>query len=811
MGTFSGITAGNVTTVSTYSSIGIEINAGSGAGLANPPTTSNTNGRWGGCRLQYRVSGVGSYKDAIDLPYDQGGTRGGVSLPAQYRGSLLLCNAGTTYDLKVTHDDGTSYTFTASTRTDVANLPVAQTITLPALTQSIYNANTGGTAGGYVLYTGAPGVTPVIDAGHIRNYCMRVGSTGSAVEYVIFRNIKFTGAVLHCVLLGSTDSSNSQTLTNIIFDNCEFTDWGSPPPAFPNSPYCDNLLSAIFCLSSNLQNVTVQRCHIHDPAMGSNTWYVDEGDNPAVSGTTTQHPEGPQAFSLRDSKGGHVIRYNTIEASVSNHFNDSMGDTSNFSDGGYPCQNTDIHHNIIRYTWDDGIEIEGRDKNIRIWNNIFDEVYHGIGLAPVLRGPVYIWGNVGRISKSGTKRDRGQNFLKWRRTQSSGGTDYSGGHVFFFNNTTLPRVSSTSQGFKQLYAEEEALDSIRNWHVWNNVINNDGTAVAFEDPNGTNNEIRNNLFKFGWTTSSEPSALVSGNIDNRPTYATNTWNATTGVGVFLQTSGAGYQAGIAVPNVFDGVTNPDCGAMQHTQSEMRFGHLNMPATVSTVTPTNAAQAQTAASPAVTVRTAVAANASQGHSSTSPSVIVPAVTANNSAQTQAATSPTVSVVTIAPANAAEGHTASSPNIAAKSSIVPVNCSQAHSPTSPTLTVRNVVTANDATEGHVATGPGISVTPLIGVDVARQSQASSDSTILAYFNVAADNAAMTHAASQPIVLAGTIQVSDCAQDNSAGAILIQVPVTAARHTRRGWNKQTSSGSWGFGSSGGGGSWGPSTRGR
>jgi hypothetical protein len=253
-----------------------------------------------------------------------------------------------------------------------------------------------------------------------------------------------------------------------------------------------------------------------------------------------------------------------------------MGETGNFSDAGFPGANCDIHGNVVSFVNDDGMEIEGRDQNVRIWNNIFDECLHGVGLAPVYRGPVYIWGNVGRISRSSRGRPRGQDFLKWRRTGGQPG-DWSGGHVFVFNNTLLPRVDSDRRGFHQLYGEKEG-ESIRNWHVWNNIVDNDSPGskptVAFDDPDGINNDIRNNLFARGWIAPRELTP-PSGNQDSRATYAMNSWNPATGIGSFILANGsAGYEQGIPVPGVYVG--RPDCGAQQHWQTTgVGYGHLNM--------------------------------------------------------------------------------------------------------------------------------------------------------------------------------------------------------------------------------------------
>jgi hypothetical protein len=238
----------------------------------------------------------------------------------------------------------------------------------------------GGTADGYLLYEGPPAKAS-LDAQRMHDHCLTIDARSNEVRHVIFRNIRFTGALKDCVLLGSAAARNSERITDIIFDNCEFTNWGSP--GTHGCPFAGNLQSGIYSAASALENVTVQRCHFHNPAFGANSWYADEGQ----ACTGTQHPEGTQCITFKGSRGGHVLRFNTFEAAPFTRFNDGAGETDNFSDAGFPGANSDIHGNVIRYVNDDGLEIEGRSQNIRVWNNLFDSCFGGIGLAPVFRGP----------------------------------------------------------------------------------------------------------------------------------------------------------------------------------------------------------------------------------------------------------------------------------------------------------------------------------------------------------------------------------------------------------------------------------------
>jgi hypothetical protein len=402
-----------IATAATYECMSIKVSG------APAPTRTD------GARLSYRKSGAAAWRDALDLWYDP--------RFREYRGSVVLLDPGTRYDFRIETDDGLFQDFAAATRVDVQSLPIAEIVELPAMHNSPLSITSGGTAGGYILIRGAPGVTPVVDGQHLVDDLVQVQNA----SYIIFHGIRFTRANRNCVLLGAP-GANSQRITDIVFDDCEFDGWGSP--GGPGCSFAANLQSGIYSHSTNVERITVQRCNIHDPAYGANSWF-----EAACSGTN--HPEGTQGITLRGSQGGHVIRYNTLDGGSAG-FNDSMGEPNNFSDAGFPCRDSDIYGNAIGNVWDDGIESEGRDENVRIFHNFFDNVFHAVGIAPVHRGPIYVWGNVGGRSRSGRTANKayGQAFLKFRRRQGSSGEDWGGGRVYVLDNAMSPGARVNGRG-----------------------------------------------------------------------------------------------------------------------------------------------------------------------------------------------------------------------------------------------------------------------------------------------------------------------------------------------------------------------------
>ena len=91
--------------------------------------------------------------------------------------------------------------------------------------------------------------------------------------------------------------------------------------------------------------------------------------------------------------------------------NDMIGGGSNGSFHGSPGPASDIYGNIVSHCWDDGLEVEGGSRNVRVWGNYITQAMLGIGNAAASSGPLYIWGSVyGRSQRSPDAP--GLNFLK---------------------------------------------------------------------------------------------------------------------------------------------------------------------------------------------------------------------------------------------------------------------------------------------------------------------------------------------------------------------------------------------------------------
>lgn len=134
-----------------------------------------------------------------------------------------------------------------------------------------------------------------------------------------------------------------------------------------------------------------------------------------------------------------MIRYNEILSTEDHGFNDGIGGGSNFSDAGSPNRDSDIHGNIVAGVWDDGIESEGANMNVRIWGNYIHHVYQHVATASTSKGPLYIFRNVFGVCRKTPADPIGGAMIK---TGSRG--EFGGGRKFVFHNTALqPRGAFT--------------------------------------------------------------------------------------------------------------------------------------------------------------------------------------------------------------------------------------------------------------------------------------------------------------------------------------------------------------------------------
>lgn len=359
---------------------------------------------------------IGLYYDSLDVgeitvrykPVDEPDWREGYPLvfdprDNQYRGSLVGLRPNTGYDIQLSSRQGRA-TLRGKTRND--EFPIGKTTLLDdGILRASIRITESGSPEGYHLVTPAPGAKTTIDVMNAEDFTCVIDA-----DYVILRGVELKNAARHGV-------SIERGRQHIVIEDCHVTFWGriGGPISYGNQGGID---SAIYA-QEDAGHLTIQRNLLEYPRGASNDW-------------DTGHPNGPQAISLINSSGGNVIRYNEIRSTEDHGFNDGIGGASNFSFKGSPNRDSDIYGNIISHVWDDAIESEGANMNVRIWGNYIDKTFQFIATACTSKGPLYIFRNVFAESRRTHRDPLGGSMIKVGERG-----EFGGGRRFVFHNTAL--------------------------------------------------------------------------------------------------------------------------------------------------------------------------------------------------------------------------------------------------------------------------------------------------------------------------------------------------------------------------------------
>ncbi len=350
----------------------------------------------GPCRIKYKEAENSVWKNGFDLVYD--------SRDEEYRGSIINLKPDTEYEVELfTETDQTKFSF--KTKND--NFSVGKTTFLPAgESDKTIVISEPGTPDAYHLVTVPPYSRSVLNLKNVYDNGIEIDA-----DYVIVRGIEIRNARIHGIKI-------KRDRHDIIIEDCYITFWGRIGGPISYGNFEGNMDSGIYA-ENGTWNLTMQRNLIEDPRGGSNDW-------------ETGHPAGPQGISIIQSLGGNVIRYNDIVSTESHGYNDAIGGAANFSDVGNVNRDSDIYGNIICNVWDNPIEVEGANMNIRVWGNYMDKYYSAIATAATHKGPIYIYRNIFGESR----RDPDNNIAgPMIKTGDKGG--FGGGRRLIFHNTAL--------------------------------------------------------------------------------------------------------------------------------------------------------------------------------------------------------------------------------------------------------------------------------------------------------------------------------------------------------------------------------------
>jgi hypothetical protein len=487
------------------------------------------------CEVSYRASGEKDWRQALPLWFDPRNQ--------EYRGSIVQLRPDTTYEialqLKAT---GTRASLQAQTWSET--FPVGQSITLPVRSSEPLTITGSGSPAGYAVYAPATQAgEALIDVADKADHCVVIKAS-----YIILRGLTLRNARIHGVLLGDG-------VHDVVIEGCDISGWGRVMADGWGRDYD----AAIYSRSAALKRVIVQRNRIHHPRSNSNNW---QQPRPAPGKREPSHPEGPQAVCFWDSDGNHVIRYNTVFSDDARQYNDIFGAGQNFSTRGFPNCDSDIYGNLLSHCWDDAIESEGANCNVRIWGNYMNEVFVGVACASSSLGPLYVWRNVTGVIRESPDKTSGA-FLK---TSDRMG----GGKIFVFHNTVLQPASSTNSS-KTLGAVVGLGwgGPMTNVTSRNNILHVTRQAIT-DRARGLWNDFDYDLFSAAFTAAD---GQEKHGLRGVPEYAAGS-GFRNGKGVFTLSAGSrGFDAGVVLPNFNDGFTGagPDLGADEAGTAPMEFG------------------------------------------------------------------------------------------------------------------------------------------------------------------------------------------------------------------------------------------------
>jgi hypothetical protein len=537
-----------------------------------PPGGAPTNT----ARAEFRKAGSDTWRQGLALWFDPRNT--------EYRGSLVELDPGATYAIRLTLDSGLTQTITASTWSE--RFRIKRTIQVkPGTTRLVIDASDSGNEDqGYVVFT-APHGQNVIDQSSVAGddpadscVVLKQGAHHVIVRGLILRNCK-----RHAVSITRQAEVQEKTTHDIVIEDNEIYGWGGSGHHRPGLVDNDG---AIHCnyyherdSARKPARITVQRNRIYNPRHGANAW--QNGSAPRV------HPLGPQAVYFMRCGANHVFRYNEIYSTNGNRYNDGMGGGDNFSSEGFPWADSDFYGNRISDVYDDGIEAEGANRNVRIWGNYFDRVFVAIANAATSVGPLYVWRNVSdrmaNMYNPGIPADlelRGP-FIK----AGSNNAAANGGRAYYFHNTALqplpPRGASFSLGAGA--GIDRAGGTLYNfvsrnniWHIHKEALI-DGQPKFYSiradcqlEPCDADFDLHNGLI----VRAGAPSRGWGPGERGRPVYASSgaSYPAATRKGDFSLAPGSpGYQRAERIPNFNDAYARPDVGAHQSGTPPMKFG------------------------------------------------------------------------------------------------------------------------------------------------------------------------------------------------------------------------------------------------
>jgi len=505
--------------------------------------------------VRYRVEGSTNWLTALPMKYSSVKNR---EVKATYRGSIVNLTPNTIYEISLQLGNSAEKSgFKQKTMNET--FPVGKVTVIQSRNTTYTIPVTGsGTANAYHVYDGKG--TAVINP---QNNPAHVNGINIQASYVIIRNLTIKNVKERGIRL-------MYGAHHVIIEGCDISQWGSLD-SIPstNTTWGIPSQTGIFSSDTSVRDIIIQRNKIHHPNYDTNTWLEEHR-------TANKHPQGPQCIFFQDSGGGNIIRYNEFWSDTAHYYNDVIGGSNNSSARGFPGADSDIYGNYVSGAHDDGIEAEGGNQNVRIWNNYIENYYNAIANALTGVGPLYIWRNV--VGKGNTSSPLVPAAQYGVKMGFAGSNEERGmtGYQYFFNNTFL-QVNKDGTGGLGTNGSNARI--IRHFMSSNNILESksgDATKKIISDnEKNTGNDFDYDLFVGTYPVTQDGKAQELHAVKAKPQYVINKGiDMATKKGNFkLRAQSPGLDEGVIIPNFCDVYAGegPDMGAQESNSEAMQFG------------------------------------------------------------------------------------------------------------------------------------------------------------------------------------------------------------------------------------------------
>lgn len=476
--------------------------------------------------IQYRVIGQKKWQKGLSMRYNP------VTSPetkGDYRGSIVNLTPNTLYEISVKLEQS-SENATFQVKTLNENFPVSRTIRIKDHNKSL-TIDQSGTENGYIVYDGK-GI--ILDLNNQEQQGILVKAS-----YVVLRGFTIKNTQKYGIRIEKGH--------HIVIEDCDISKWGE----HSGNGFGVNYQAGIFSKNRDLHNLVIQRNKIHHPNWDSNSWSE-------LNNNGNYHPSGPQAIALMESEGNNIIRYNECWSDTAHQFNDVIGYGANAGYRGFPGADSDIYGNYFANCWDDGIEAEGGNQNVRIWNNYIETAFIAIANAATSIGPLYVWRNVS-----------GAGLLYFVKMGFANNESWMTGHMYFFNNTVL---QTQNDGFGGLGTSGKAQRIIKRCVTRNNILQGrkeDLFSISLNDSNEDND------FDYDLTSGQYPAGQEKNGITGLPQYTFGSgFSFKSKIANFqLKPTSPGFNGGEVIPNFADKYSGsaPDMGAHEAGTKNFVYG------------------------------------------------------------------------------------------------------------------------------------------------------------------------------------------------------------------------------------------------